>query len=95
MGLSEKVLEKTYKELMELHQRCCKTYLVQIGMRYSIQVKFFVLYRRYIDTDNIQDYFNIPINLFAQALVKDTLYKFFKVKHHVHGFSKKSVHRKK
>lgn len=94
-GLPKRVLEKHRIELIELHKRCIKSYLVQIDLSYKNRLKFFKLYGMYLDDKNIEEYFNIPINLFTQALVKDTLHTFFR--YHtpdVRKDRKKSVHRK-
>lgn len=97
IGLSKKVLGKNRLELLELHQRVCKAYLVQKGLTYKTRNQFFKLYGLYISDKNIEAYFFIPINLFAQALVKNELtnfFKYIKTTQHVHGNSKKSIHRK-
>lgn len=95
-GLPKKVLEKHRTELLELHKRCCKTYLVQRDISYRTRVKFFKLYDMKISYRNIEMYFNIPINLFVQALVKDTLHLFFRYTNpdaYVHKNRRKSVRR--
>lgn len=95
-GLPKRVLEKHRIELVELHKRCIKSYLVQKDLSYKNRVKFFRLYDLYIDEKNIEEFFNIPVNLFVQALVKDTLHTFFRntTPPDVRKDRKKSVHRK-
>lgn len=94
-GLPKRVLEKHRIELVELHKRCIKSYLVQKDLSYKNRLKFFKLYEMYIDEKNIEQYFNIPINLFVQALVKDTLHTFFRyIKPDVRKDRKKSIRRK-
>lgn len=97
IGLSKKVLEKHRLELLELHQRVCKSYLVQKGLTYKARNQFFKLYSLSVKENNIEIYFFIPINLFVQALVKGTLSQFFKYlnpNQYVRKNRKKSIHRK-
>lgn len=96
-NLPPKVIKKYQEELIDLYKRCIKTYLVSKGLNYKSRKKFEKLFDRYISYRNIKIHFNIPINLFVQALVKDELNSFFKfqVNKHVHKHSKKSIHRKK
>lgn len=70
---TEKEMLKQDKELIELHKRCCKTYLVQHSLKHAKIKKFFIIYDWYITTDNIRCYFFRPINLFVQALVLNQL----------------------
>lgn len=76
-GLPKRVIEKHRIELVELHKRCIKAYLVQKDLSYKNRLKFFKLYDMYIDHKNIEEYFNIPINFFIQGLIKDTLHNLF------------------
>lgn len=96
--LPDKVKEKWNLELLELHKRCCKTYLVQKGIRYTAQHKFFRLYDLYIRAGNIRDWFNLPIWLCVQTLVKGDFEKVFHYRipeNYVQKRRKKSVRRKK
>lgn len=95
--LSKKVLEKHRLEIFELHQRVCKSYLVQKGLTYKARNQFFKLYSLTVTENNIEIYFFIPINLFVQALVKGTLPIFFKYLNpelYVRKNRRKSIHRK-
>ena len=64
---------KQDKELVELHKRCCKTYLVQCSLKHSKIKKFFILYDWYITPKNIRNFFFRPIGIFIQALVLNQL----------------------
>ena len=95
--LPERVLHKHREEILDLHKRCIKNYLIQRDLKYIYRKKFFRLYDYYISEKNILEYFNIPINLFVQALIKDTLDIFFRYTNpnlYVRKNRKKSVHRK-
>lgn len=95
LRLSKRVLEKHKIELVELHKRCIKSYLVQRDVNLRMRRKFERLYCMYIDEKNIYEYWNIPVNLFVQALVKDTLSNYFKYTvPDVRKDRKKSVRRK-
>ena len=92
-----RVLEKHRIELLELHKRCCKTYLVQKDVSFKARNKFFKLYDMKVKEGNILDYFNIPVNIFVQFLVKDTLdllFKYTNPDEHVRKNRRKSVRRK-
>lgn len=96
--LPEKAIKKHREELLELHKRCIKTYLIQRGLKLRHREKFFRLYDIYVSERNILNYWNIPINLFVQALVKNTIDTFFKYTNpqvHVRKNRKKSIHREK
>ena len=69
---THKELLKDYKELLELHKRCIKTYLVSKSLEYPTIRKFFVIYDTYIDEENILKYFFLPIKYFVYSLI---LYK--------------------
>lgn len=71
----KKVLIKWNKDLLELHQRCCKTYLIQRSLKSRRIKQFFIIYNTYVNEKNIQMYFFRPINIFVQALVLDQLDK--------------------
>ena len=66
---SDKEMLKQDKELVELHKRCCKSWLVQHSLKHSKIKKFFIVYDWYINTDNVRNFFFRPINLFIQALL--------------------------
>lgn len=70
---SEKEMLKQDKELLELHKRCCKTYLVQRSLKHSKIKKFFIIYNWYIKPKNVRNYFFRPISIFVQALVLNQL----------------------
>lgn len=88
-------MEKYKKELLDLYKRCIKTYLVSKGLKIGKRRKFDKLFNHYISYRNIEIYFNLPVNLLIQAMVKDTLKELVKGKEHVHRHSKKTVRRKK
>lgn len=64
-------MDKANKELIDLHKRCITTYLTQRSVKHRIQKKFFILYDKYINEDNIRSYFHRPIKLFVYALTVD------------------------
>lgn len=66
-------MDKANKELIDLHKRCITTYLTQRSVKYRVQKKFFILYDKYINEDNIRSYFHRPIKLFVYALTVDKL----------------------
>ena len=70
---TEKEIKKDLRELIELHKRCIKSYLVSKDVRFKTRKKFNILYDMYIDIHNIRDFFFIPISLFVQYTVKDQL----------------------
>lgn len=70
---SEKEMLKQDKELLELHKRCCKTYLVQRSLKHSKIKKFFIIYDWYINPKTVRNYFFRPISIFVQALVLNQL----------------------
>lgn len=100
IGLPDKVIEKWHEELFDLYCRCIKTYLTQRGMKSSGINKFFKLMDYYIRPQNIIHWFNIPVWLTVQSLVKgdEAIAKLFRYKMpetYVHKHRKKSVRRKK
>ena len=100
IDLPDRVIEKRHEELFELYQRCIRTYLTQRGMKSSGINKFFRLMDFYIRPQNIEDWFNIPVWLNVQLIVKgdEAIAKLFRYKiqeNYVHKHSKKSVRRKK
>ena len=70
---TEKELKKELQELVELHKRCIKSYLVSKDIKFKVRKKFDRLYDYYIDRTNILDFFFLPIAIFVQAAVKDQL----------------------
>ena len=100
IDLPDRVIEKRHEELLELYQRCIRTYLTQKGMKSSGINKFFRLMDFYIRPKNIKDWFNIPVWLTVQSIVKGdkAIAKLFRYKipeNYVHKHCKKSVRRKK
>lgn len=71
----KKVIEKWNKELLELHKRCCKTYLIQRSVHIARIKQFFIIYDKYIDPSNINQFFDRPIHIFVQALVLNQLHQ--------------------
>lgn len=72
-----KELLKDYKEYLELHKRCVKTYLVGKSLEYLSIKKFFVIYDKFIDEENILLYFFLPIDYFVNSLI---LYELHNIK---------------
>lgn len=70
---TEKELKKELKELIELHKRCIKSYLVAKDVKFRTRKKFDRLYDYYINNSNIRDFFFLPIAIFVQAVIKDQL----------------------
>lgn len=66
---SEKEMLKQDKELVELHKKVIKTYLVQHSLKHSKIKKFFFLYDIYVTHRNIRNFFFRPANIFVQALL--------------------------
>lgn len=60
---------KQDKELVELHKRCCKSWLVQHSLKHSKIKKFFIVYDWYINPHNVRSFFFRPIHIFIQALL--------------------------
>ena len=60
---------KQDKELVELHKRCCKSWLVQHSLKHSKIKKFFIVYDWYINPHNVRSFFFRPIQIFIQALL--------------------------
>lgn len=71
--LSERELEKTKQDLLELHKRVLTDYLTREGLSYTGRKKFFYIYDHYINWRNIHQYFNVPCRIFVKALIKDKL----------------------
>ena len=70
---SKKELERDRKDMVELHKRCIKTYLVQRSIKVKTRNKFFKLYDMYVNEKNITSYFFLPTHIFIKALVLDIL----------------------
>lgn len=66
---SDKEMLKQDKELVELHKRCCKSWLVQHSLKHSKIKKFFIVYDWYINPHNVRSFFFRPIHIFIQALL--------------------------
>lgn len=66
---TDKEVSKQNKELVELHKRCIKTYLVQKSMRTAKRNKFFVIYDYFVNEKNITELFFRPIPIFIRALI--------------------------
>lgn len=72
---SEKDHEKWNKELLEIHKRCCKAYLIQKDLKHTYIRKFFIIYDKYISERNILNFYFRPIKYFVQAIVLNQLNK--------------------
>lgn len=70
---SDKEMLKQDKDLVELHKRCCKSWLVQHSLKHSKIKKFFIVYDWYINPHNIRSFFFRPIHIFIQALILNQL----------------------
>lgn len=73
IGLDEKAIKRSKRELLLLHKECVRTYLIQRKVKTSIQNKFWILYHLYIHDSNIHQYFFRPIKVFVYALVTNRL----------------------
>ena len=71
--LSERELERTKQDLLELHKRVLTDYLTREGLSYRGRKKFFKIYDHYITWKNINQYFNVPCKIFVKAIIKDKL----------------------
>lgn len=69
----EKLILKWNEELVELHKRCIKTYLVQENLSASARRKFFMLYDKYVNARNIIRWFYLPVDLFVKILLYNQL----------------------
>ena len=88
---TEEELKKDLQELIELHKRCIKSYLVSKSIKFKTRKKFEKLYDYYINRSNIRDFFFLPIAIFVQATFKDQLED---VRPYVHKPESKSKKRK-
>lgn len=91
---TEKELRKDRKELVELHKRVIKTYLVSRGVRAITIRKFFKLYDYYIDEKNILSYFYTKTSILVNALVKGEDY-LLNARTYIFSKTKKRRRRKK
>ena len=66
---SDKEMLKQDKELVELHKRCCKSWLIQHSLKHSKIKKFFIVYDWYINPNKVCNFFFRPIYIFIQALL--------------------------
>lgn len=66
---SDKEMEKQKKDMVELHKRCVKNYLVQRSLKHGKIKKFFIVYDYYLGTENIRNYFFRPIGMFVRFLL--------------------------
>ena len=66
---SDKEMEKQEKDMVELHKRCVKNYLVQRSLKHGKIKKFFIVYDYYLGTENIRNYFFRPIDMFVRFLL--------------------------
>ena len=87
MGLPEKELEKTSRDLRDLHERVLLHWLIERDIDYITRKKFFTIYDFYVNNDNIIYFFHLPVKVFVISLIKKELGKFIpkdtkKKKHH-------------
>lgn len=68
-NLPKKAILKARKELLDLHKRVLKTYLVGKGLKFSVRHKFFSLYDHFIDEENIEQYYYLPAWYFVESLI--------------------------
>lgn len=73
VGIPNKEIERTRRELLELHKKCLKDYLVGKDMKLKKRNKFFKLYDFFIYEDNIENFFFRPVHIFVYALVSNRL----------------------
>lgn len=73
IGLPDKVIQKTNRELLELHKEVIKSYLTQKNVRHKYIKKFLKIYDFYITPDNIRRYFYRPIGIFVKAIILNRL----------------------
>lgn len=66
---SDKEMEKQEKDMIDLHKRCVKNYLIQRSLKHRKIKKFFVVYDYYMGTENIRNYFFRPIDMFVRFLL--------------------------
>lgn len=90
----EKVFIKWNKELVELHKKVITTYLASMGIKYGTRKKFFYLYDKEIDENNIEGYFYTPIPLLVRYLVLGRLSEVSTYIIKPHGKKKRSSHKR-
>ena len=73
MYIGQKDIDRSNKDLVELHKRCITTLFIQRGIKAKHRKKFFKLYDLYVNYKNIRMYFFRDLDLFMLALVKDRL----------------------
>lgn len=71
--IPKRAIERSLKELIELHKRVLTQYLIQEDVKFRTRKKFFQLYDMLINKDNIKDYFFAPSRLFIRAIVQNSL----------------------
>lgn len=76
LGLPKKELKKTAQDLIDLHQRVIFHWLVEQDVEYSTRQKFFIIYGKYVNLKNIQDYFHLPVRVFVISLLRNELDKY-------------------
>ena len=80
LGLPKKELKKTAQDLIDLHQRVIFHWLVEQDVEYSTRQKFFIIYGKYVNPKNIQDYFHLPVRVFVISLLRDELDRYISEK---------------
>lgn len=93
-AFSEKVFLKWNKELVELHKKVITTYLASKGVRYGTRVKFFKLYDREINENNIKCYFYTPTSILVQYLVLGKVNEISTYIIHTNGKKKRKSHKR-
>lgn len=71
--INKSQIKKKGKELLDIHERVITNYLHLRGLRYRERKLFFKLYYRYINWENIHEYYNYEIRFFIQRLVRGEL----------------------
>lgn len=71
--LPKKEIEKANRELIDIHKKTIKGYLVGKDMKLGKRRKFFIIYDFYINVDNIRNYFFTPVDIFIKCLITDNL----------------------
>lgn len=69
LPLPEKAIKRRNDELLDLHKRVLKTYLVQQGVKVRTRQKFFKLYDYFISDENIMSFFFTPTRVLVRCLV--------------------------
>lgn len=89
---SDKEMEKQEKDMVELHKRCVKNYLVQRSLKHGKIKKFFIIYDYYLGTENIRNYFFRSIDMFVRFLL---LGKLEEIEDYVKADSRKKKRKRK